>query len=609
MKKYEEQNGFLPIQLELGNTTSNNTDYNTYIMESMYPLLHDIGVEAVLIQDYEIKDSDNNFLRRLEMPVPNVLSNVYPKKPDTKFADLMQFYRVKQSNGVNVYFVNIYDTEKIKQKPLIVDNYDIIEPVEFLDKFIGQINPWDVLVARLCIWDKNIITDLLASDAGQRVDFTILPPDISKDFITEDEKNLVKLNSGWNSAAIAEEENKQEELKRRLEEKRALDGQANPSEVPVGPFSLTNGDSSTDSPQPEIINPNQDTDNQRAEIKNGSVNDNPSANQGGSLEEIPVSPETDEKIKSGDIPNLRDATSESSGDTKTATEGNKPSKTEMDLSVKTREFMDILNEYRIIPEPSSAEYMREIYFKRTPDGQFTISVSDITIDENLPEVEEIKTLADEITAKVDVMKQKESIKRQVGYIERKAYDTGENPYTGSQACQECHLNEFNIWSESKHAIALQSLIAKGKQENESCLSCHKTRWVQPANYNKEWTFDSFAPELGCESCHGPGRAHINLIEFAIQGDRAKLWDYIKSEQPNLYLKDMLADAKTTCMQCHDKSNSPDFDFVKYWEMIEHTMSFSDDPLQDVLTIRNLQNPPAENTFSQGPDIQQSVVRQ
>ena len=567
-------------------------------MENMYPLLDDLGVEAVLVQEFEIRDKNDNFLKRLEMPVPNVLSNVYPKKPDTKYADLKQFHRVNLTNGVDLYFINIYDTQGIKQKPLITDNYDIIEPVEFLEKFIDQINPSDVLIARISIKDKNRLTEVIESDAMQRVDLTIIPATISKEFITDDEKSLVGVTTGWNPETIRENERKAEESRKRREKQLALQKQ-NETTEPVDTQETPNGDTSTTPADPELIKGKQPGSENQPRIINGEDIVNSKANQGGALEETLSSTETDESITSGARPDPKKAVDE----VKSLDDKKESSDLILDVSIDSRKFMEILNEYRVIPEPGSAEYLREVHFKRAVDGQIEISVSDITMAKNLPEIEEIKTIADECDSKVNEMKQKVSIKRQVGYIERRAFDTGENPYTGSQSCQECHLNEFAVWSESKHASALESLVAKGDQENESCLSCHKTQWVQPAAYKKEWTFDTYAPELGCESCHGPGRAHLKLIEFAIEGDRIKHWDYIKNESPNLYLRDMLVDGKSTCLQCHDKLNSPDFDFIEYWDMIEHTMSFSDDPLMDVKTIQDQAAPESENTTLPGPELQ------
>ena len=60
-------------------------------------------------------------------------------------------------------------------------------------------------------------------------------------------------------------------------------------------------------------------------------------------------------------------------------------------------------------------------------------------------------------------------------------------FVGSKACAECHQSEFEIWENSLHAHATQSLIAPHgraeipRQFDPECISCHSTGCV-PGNY-------------------------------------------------------------------------------------------------------------------------------
>ena len=52
--------------------------------------------------------------------------------------------------------------------------------------------------------------------------------------------------------------------------------------------------------------------------------------------------------------------------------------------------------------------------------------------------------------------------------------------------------------------------------------------------------------VGCESCHGPGEQH----------------------SLNPKVRTLFA-AKDQCLQCHDRENSPAFEYATYWSKIVH----------------------------------------
>jgi hypothetical protein len=86
-------------------------------------------------------------------------------------------------------------------------------------------------------------------------------------------------------------------------------------------------------------------------------------------------------------------------------------------------------------------------------------------------------------------------------------------YVGSQACQKCHPFAFQVWQNSKHAQAFQTLVnAKRpslRQFDGECVQCH----VIGFEYNTGYRNQKDTPQLkdvGCESCHGPGSEHVQL---------------------------------------------------------------------------------------------------
>jgi hypothetical protein len=54
--------------------------------------------------------------------------------------------------------------------------------------------------------------------------------------------------------------------------------------------------------------------------------------------------------------------------------------------------------------------------------------------------------------------------------------------------------------------------------------------------------------VGCESCHGPSLGH--------------------NAEPLVHTA-YFAQAKNQCTGCHDRENSPKFEYDKYWNQIVH----------------------------------------
>ncbi|MBK8097839.1 MAG: cytochrome c family protein [Planctomycetes bacterium] len=132
-------------------------------------------------------------------------------------------------------------------------------------------------------------------------------------------------------------------------------------------------------------------------------------------------------------------------------------------------------------------------------------------------------------------------------------------YVGSEACQACHADDYTKWQPTRHAKAWATL--EEAETNAArygwpvthypdCVSCHVV------GYREVGGFKTFAdtPDLvavGCERCHGPASEHVRTNGTTRLG---KVGGGLPS---------------TVCTECHDLDQSPDFDYLRKWALIEH----------------------------------------
>jgi hypothetical protein len=131
--------------------------------------------------------------------------------------------------------------------------------------------------------------------------------------------------------------------------------------------------------------------------------------------------------------------------------------------------------------------------------------------------------------------------------ERKARAAGTSPFVGSASCTVCHESAAKAWQASRHAGAIATLEAVGKAFDPNCVVCHSVGFGKEGGY---LGLDE-TPGLGnvqCESCHGPGRAHVAAAGETFPGKRTP---------------------REACADCHHPNHSPSFDFDVYWPRIVH----------------------------------------
>ncbi|WP_442484229.1 multiheme c-type cytochrome [Aeoliella sp. SH292] len=158
---------------------------------------------------------------------------------------------------------------------------------------------------------------------------------------------------------------------------------------------------------------------------------------------------------------------------------------------------------------------------------------------------------------------------------------GGGGFIGSEACADCHSTACEIFMNSPHAHATETLVKLDppRHFDPECLSCHVTGWNPQgfAPYATGYLSLEETPQLttqGCENCHGPGKDHydaesgnIDATEEEIEKFRAALRMEVIPNEGNKEGQDMGRVVKN-CLECHDLDNSPDFDFQEYWNREE-----------------------------------------
>ena len=118
-------------------------------------------------------------------------------------------------------------------------------------------------------------------------------------------------------------------------------------------------------------------------------------------------------------------------------------------------------------------------------------------------------------------------------------------YVGSSACGICHKIVYEHWSNTAHGKSYDTLVNTGHQYDPECIKCHTIGFGHISGYlNYDET--QHLINVGCESCHGAGSLHINLVNK----------NYGKTNEGG-------------CEMCHDSEHSPGFEFKEYWEKIKH----------------------------------------
>lgn len=112
---------------------------------------------------------------------------------------------------------------------------------------------------------------------------------------------------------------------------------------------------------------------------------------------------------------------------------------------------------------------------------------------------------------------------------------------GSEACAGCHAPIHKGWKSDPHGMAMETLKKAGKATDVSCVPCHGTL----ADKSRAQDVAAYQPGVGCESCHGPGEAHVKA-----GGGKGNI--VALTESCPVCVIDAI------CSSCHNAANDADF---------------------------------------------------
>ncbi|MYC77760.1 hypothetical protein F4X10_18500 [Candidatus Poribacteria bacterium] len=197
------------------------------------------------------------------------------------------------------------------------------------------------------------------------------------------------------------------------------------------------------------------------------------------------------------------------------------------------------------------------------EGTLGVSAQQIALTEDVEDDTQIRELLQDFYTQVANDPQLQAGGERLFSDEALEQDT-RSGYVGSQACATCHRKEFDQWAHTSHATAFNTLLTVGKQFYPECVSCHVTGFRYETGYQIGKEEKEHLADVGCETCHGPGKQHITT----------PLTTNIRGEVKN-----------QVCLECHTPSHSPGFDEILEYVRLEVDHSRTDPSLKEILEQR------------------------
>jgi hypothetical protein len=126
----------------------------------------------------------------------------------------------------------------------------------------------------------------------------------------------------------------------------------------------------------------------------------------------------------------------------------------------------------------------------------------------------------------------------------------ETVFTGFEQCLPCHRLQGDFWKSTQHAGSYTTLVKAGQANNLECLPCHVTHEKNLSQKDPAdilLSLPSSMQAVGCEVCHGAGRAHVNNPDN---------------------IKPIRKPAKHICLNCHTRERDAGFNYEEKIKLIQ-----------------------------------------
>jgi len=192
----------------------------------------------------------------------------------------------------------------------------------------------------------------------------------------------------------------------------------------------------------------------------------------------------------------------------------------------------------------------ELYdLRETGHAPSTFENNFITLDINLPDQPDVEKIVKAIKQNVNQAGRNKAAKSATS-SNRHELSVESLAFTGWQVCARCHKQQTDFWIKTDHSSAYQTLAEQEQQFNLDCLPCHVTAEYKTTRISNNesvlLSLPSVLQQVGCEICHGPGKAHAT------------------SQKPSqIYRKP----AASICLRCHTPERDEKFSYENDLERI------------------------------------------
>jgi hypothetical protein len=184
------------------------------------------------------------------------------------------------------------------------------------------------------------------------------------------------------------------------------------------------------------------------------------------------------------------------------------------------------------------------YEAENPAGSIPASFTEksVALTSALPESSNVEQVVSDIKQKIAIAN--DPARRTSAAGSPPPQEQEASAYVGFVQCRACHQVQADFWASTRHARAFVSLQRVHQEKNLECLPCHVTSGTglppkDAAQGQKLLALPAAMQAVGCEVCHGPGRAHV---------------------EDQTGHKPVKTITQGICIACHTQERDPGFNF-------------------------------------------------